>query len=75
MKKEGVTQPLEGSDWHVIRSIGVENRGEEIPIDEAGKPREFIPGIREIVLTIVGEFPAKEIDVVEVNGIRFKRET
>lgn len=73
MKKEGVTAPLPHSDWHVIRSIGVEHRGEDIPVDEVGVVREFIPGIREMVLTIVGEFPAKDIDIVEVNGVRFKR--
>lgn len=75
MKKEGVTAPLPHSDWHVIHSIGVDRRGYDIPIDQVGEPREFIPGIREMVLTIIGEFPAKSIDIVEVNGVRFKRES
>lgn len=74
MSDKGVTEPLPHSDWHVIRSIGVENRGEEIPVDQVGDVRRFIPGVREMVLTIVGEFPSKDIDVVEVNGVRFKRE-
>lgn len=73
-KPERVTHHLPHSDWHVIRSISVENRGDDIAIDCVGKPREYIPGIREMVLTINGEFPANNIDIVEVNGIRFKRE-
>lgn len=74
LPSEGVTNHLPHSDWHVIRSIGVEHRGEDIPVNEVGAVREFIPGIGEMVLTIVGDFLAKNIDVVEVNGTRFKRE-
>lgn len=73
-KQEGVTAHLSHSDWRVTRSISVENRGDDIAIDCVGGPRRFVPGIREMVLTIVGEFPADNIDVVEVNGLRFKRE-
>lgn len=72
--EEGATELLPHSDFHVVRSIGVEQRGEEVPVREGGKITEFIPGIREMVLTIVGEFPAKDIDVVEVNGVRFTKE-
>jgi hypothetical protein len=74
MSDKGVTEQLPGSDWHIIRSIGVENRGDEVPINQVGAVREFIPGIREMVLTIVGEFPEDDLDIVEVNGKRFRPE-
>lgn len=74
MTDKGVTEPLRGSDWHVIRSIGVEHRGDDVQVIANGKPAEFIAGIREMALTIVGEFPTDQIDVVEVNGRRFKPE-
>jgi hypothetical protein len=73
-EEECVTQRLQGSDWHIIRSIGVEHRGDEILLPTTGGPPDVIQGIREMVLTIVGEFQTDEIDVVEVNGVRFKRE-
>lgn len=74
MKGESVTLPIEGSDWHVIKSIGVENRGEEIVLPATGRMPDVIHGIREMALTLVGEFETDKIDVVEVNGRRFKPE-
>lgn len=74
MSDEGVTAKLPHSDWHVIKSIGVEHRGDEISLPATGGLPDVIQGIREMVLTIVGEFQTDEIDVVEVNGVRFKRE-
>jgi FlaA1/EpsC-like NDP-sugar epimerase len=74
MSDKGVTAHLPHSDWHIIKSIGVENRGGDILVGDVGEPAELIRGVREMVLTIEGDFPAYKIDIVEVNGVRFKRE-